>query len=161
MRRHRGPGTYARLAAVLLALLAGACMRKESDQARLVTLEGEIVDLQCYFTHGARGLDHRACALFCAKGGQNMAFLNRAGEKVIPIVGRHHGADPNDSTLAYVGYPVVMMGRLYERGGQRVLTVERVKRLDGLPAPPVTAESLTVDPMPHRGDPSNPGDGTR
>ncbi|TMQ64620.1 MAG: hypothetical protein E6K78_08865 [Candidatus Eisenbacteria bacterium] len=115
----------------LLAVLAAGCGGPQSATiGRPVTLEGEVVDPQCYFTHGGRGPAHRACALLCARGGQDLAFLNRAGGRVYPIIAARHGENPNDSLYAVVGYPVVVVGALYEKGGQKVLRVDGVKRLD-------------------------------
>ena len=117
----------ARLLGFAALALAAGCGRERS--ARAVTLEGEIIDPQCYFTHGGQGLAHRDCALMCARGGQGLAFLNRAGGRVYPIIADRHGANPNDSLYAVVGYPVLVSGMLYEVKGQRALQVARAKRL--------------------------------
>jgi hypothetical protein len=119
-------------AALLLGLLVLASPTGcgASRSARAVTLEGEIIDPLCYFTHGGQGLTHRDCALMCARGGQGLAFLNRAGGRVYPIIADRHGANPNDSLYAVVGYPVVVTGMLYEVKGQRALQVAHAKRLD-------------------------------
>ena len=63
-------------------------------------------------------------------GDKDLAFLNRAGGRVYPIIAARHGENPNDSLYAVVGYPVVVVGALYEKGGQKVLRVDGVKRLD-------------------------------
>src|SRR5206468_1365283 len=97
---------------------------------RDVVMEGEIIDPQCWFTHGGEGLAHRACAQMCARGGQDLAFLNRSGGRVYPIIAPGHGANPNDSLVDVVGYPVVIEARLFVRHGQRAIMVRRVKRLD-------------------------------
>lgn len=110
-----------------LALLPASCGGGPGAQA--VTLEGEIIDPQCYFTHGGRGPAHRDCALLCARGGQGLAFLNRAGGRVYPIIADRHGANPNDSLYAVVGYPVLVRGTLYERQGQRALLIKNAERL--------------------------------
>jgi len=99
--------------------------------AHPVTLEGEIIDPQCYFTHGGRGLAHRECALMCARGGQSLAFLNRASGRVYPIIAAAHGADPNDSLYAVVGYAVLVRGTLYEVRGQHALLVAHAAPLPG------------------------------
>jgi hypothetical protein len=119
--------TVGLLLAVGLMTLAGC---EASRSARAVTLEGEIIDPQCYFTHGGQGLAHRDCALMCARGGQGLAFLNRAGGRVYPIIAGRHGANPNDSLYAVVGYPVLVRGTLYEVRGQRALLVAQAERLD-------------------------------
>lgn len=137
------------------ALLIAGCARPPAREAvaHAVTLEGEIVDPQCYYTHGGRGLGHRSCALYCARGGQDMAFLNRAGDRLYPIIAARHGADPNEGLLAYVGYPVIVEGAWFGKDASRVLRVDRVRRLDGVQ--PSAPESVSVDPLPH------PGAGTR
>ena len=118
------------LVALLLAIaLLPAVSCGGSRAAQAVTLEGEIIDPQCYFTHGGRGLGHRDCALLCARGGQGLAFLNRAGGRVYPIIADRHGANPNDSLYAVVGYPVLVRGTLYERQGQRALLVKNAEKL--------------------------------
>lgn len=154
-----------RVSAVLAVFLAIGCTGRGSSTghgmtSRAVTLEGEIIDPQCYFTHGGgQGLAHRPCALFCARGGQNMAFLNRAGSRVYPIIAAKHGADPNDGLLGYVGYPVVIEGTWFGSKDQRVLRIDAVKRLDG--GAPVAPESVLVDPIPHTGADSSARDTTR
>jgi hypothetical protein len=114
---------------ILLLVLAALAGCGGGRGARSVTLEGEIIDPQCYFTHGGRGLAHRDCALLCARGGQGLAFLNRAGGRVYPIIAHRHGANPNDSLYAVVGYPVLVRGTLYEVQGQRALLVTRAEAL--------------------------------
>jgi hypothetical protein len=125
-RRRPGSAPLALLLALTLAPLAGC---GTSRAARTVTLEGEVIDPQCYFTHGGQGLAHRDCALMCARGGQGLAFLNRAGGRVYPIIAGRHGANPNDSLYAVVGYPVLVHGTLYEVRGQRALLVAYAERL--------------------------------
>ena len=115
--------------ALLLALGALVGCGGGGRVARAVTLEGEIIDPQCYFTHGGQGLAHRECALMCARGGQGLAFLNRAGGRVYPIIADRHGGNPNDSLYAVVGYPVVVRGTLYQVGGQRALLIRRAQAL--------------------------------
>jgi hypothetical protein len=119
-------------AALLLALLGAwvsGCPRGRC--VRSLSLVGEIIDPQFYFTHGGRGLEHRTCAILCARGGQDLAFLNRAGGRVYPIIAGRHGANPNDSLYDAVGYPVLVRGTLYELRGQRVLLVQKAERLPG------------------------------
>lgn len=93
-------------------------------------MEGEFIDPACYFTHGGQGPAHRECALTCARTGQDLAFLNRAGGRIYPIIAARHGTDPNDSLYAVVGYPVIVRGTLYETRGQRALVVANAERVD-------------------------------
>jgi hypothetical protein len=125
-RRLRATPVTLLLSLALLALAGCGASRS----ARAVTLEGEVIDPQCYFTHGGQGPTHRDCALMCARGGQGLAFLNRAGGRVYPIIAGRHGANPNDSLYAVVGYPVLVRGTLYEVRGQRALLVAQAERLN-------------------------------
>jgi hypothetical protein len=120
--------------ALALGWTAGACSPASSPHG--VTFEGEIIDPQCYFTHGGSGPAHRDCAVMCARGGQSLAFLNRANRRVYPIIAGRHGANPNDSLYAVVGYPVIVRGTLFERGGQSALLVDRAERIPGATGSP-------------------------
>lgn len=121
---------------IVIATTSAACQPRVPDEGRKVTMEGEIVDPQCLFTHEGRGLAHRSCALMCARGGQDLAFMNRVGERVLPIIADRHGRNPNAKLYAVVGYPVLVEGTIYTRGKDRVLRVDRVERFDRKPAPP-------------------------
>jgi len=134
----------------LLLLAASGCgSRRHEPAGKAVTLEGEIVDPQCWFTHGARGLEHRSCAVFCAQGGQDLAFMNRGDEAVYQVIAARHGQNPNDSLIAYVGYPVVVQGAFFGAGERRVLRVDGIRRVDGLPPDPPIPFPAEMDPMPH------------
>jgi len=117
--------SFSVLAVTLLVLIGlSGCGRARNDaQGRPVTLEGEIIDPQCYFTHGA-------------------------GDRMIQLVAARHGANPNDAVLRYVGYPVVVQGVFFDKGGQRVLRVDLVHRLDGGPEPS-EPDTARMDPMMH------------
>ncbi|MBI1797210.1 MAG: hypothetical protein HY076_04915 [Candidatus Eisenbacteria bacterium] len=117
----------------LAASIAGAGCAPASG-ARALTMEGEIIDPQCWFTHGGEGLSHRDCALMCARGGQSLGFVNRAGQRFYPIIAATHGVNPNDSLYAVVGYPVIVHGTLFTRGGQEALVVARAERIGGAAA---------------------------
>jgi hypothetical protein len=148
-------------AAAMAAISAIGCGRNAGTLAvgRAVHLEGEVVDPQCYFMHDGHGLAHRSCALYCARGGQDLAFLERTSGRVYPIVAARHGADPNDGLLGYVGYPVSVNAVLYQRDQQQVLVVERLSRLDG--GAPAAVDSVAVDPAPHDGAPRSAPDTAR
>lgn len=130
-RRPRTPPALL-LLVLSLAPLAGC---GASRAAREVTLEGEIIDPACYFTHGGQGPAHRECALTCARAGQDLAFLNRSGGRIYPLIAPRHGEDPNDSLYAVVGYPVLVRGLIYQVRDQRALLVSHVERLPDATGP--------------------------
>ena len=95
-------------------------------ESRSVTLRGEIIDPQCYFTHDGRGADHASCALFCARGGQDLAFLDESDGRVYPLIATTHGMDPNHGLYPHVGRSVQMEGVLFRRGATAFLLIQRV-----------------------------------
>jgi predicted lipoprotein with Yx(FWY)xxD motif len=97
-----------------------------APQSESVTLKGEIIDPQCYFTHGSRGAAHASCAAMCAKGGQGLAFLDDASGTVYPLIARAHGASQNEGLLPHLGKPVVVKGVSYRKGRNVVLLIQSV-----------------------------------
>lgn len=95
-------------------------------ESRSVRLRGEIIDPQCYFTHDGRGADHASCAVFCARGGQDLAFLDEADGRVYPLIAATHGMDPNHGLYSHVGRAVDMEGVLFKRGATSFLLIQRV-----------------------------------
>ena len=103
----------------------------QSMDSRSVTLTGEIIDPQCYFTHDGRGIDHVSCATVCAKGGQDLAFLDVASGDVHPLIAAGHGQDPNQNLLPYIGQVVTIEGVLFTRAHNRFLMIQQVTTTGG------------------------------
>ncbi|MBI3743704.1 MAG: hypothetical protein HY261_05380 [Chloroflexi bacterium] len=91
-----------------------------------VTMSGEIIDPQCYFTHDSRGPAHARCASLCAEGGQGLAFLDAASGVVYPLIANAHGADQNDGLLPHLGKPVEVKGVVYRKASNAVLLIQSV-----------------------------------
>ena len=96
-----------------------------------VSLTGEIIEPQCYFSHGSQGIDHASCAVICAKGGQSLAFLETKTRKVYPLIAQGHGENPNKLVIAHIGMPVAVKGRVFSRDGYAVLFVESISEVKG------------------------------
>lgn len=94
-----------------------------------VNLTGEVVDPQCWFTHNGEGKDHAACAIKCAKGGQDLAFLDARTGEIHTLIATGHGADPNEQFYGHVGVPVRVRGTLYKRGVNSGLLVENIEHI--------------------------------
>ena len=101
---------------------------KAVPRSESVTMNGEIIDPQCYFTHDSRGAAHASCAAICAKGGQGLAFLDDATGIVYPLIARSHGASQNEGLLPHLGKPVQVKGVVYRKAGNAVLLVQSVAR---------------------------------
>jgi len=98
----------------------------QSMESRDVTLTGELIDPQCYFTHDGRGIDHVSCAVLCAKGGQDLAFLDAATGDIHPLIAIGHGEDPNRGLLPHIGHAVTIEGVLFARAHNHYLLIQNV-----------------------------------
>lgn len=94
--------------------------------AQQVTVTGEIVDPQCWFTHDGRGAKHRSCAQMCARGGQDLAILDSKTGRLYSILGAGHGVDPNKNLLDHVAVPVRVKGTVYTRGSNQAIVIQSV-----------------------------------
>jgi hypothetical protein len=115
------------MAGVLLAATAMAhTPAKVPPRFESVTMSGEIIDPQCYFTHDSRGMDHVECATKCAKGGQGLSFLDAASGIAYPLIAKAHGGNQNDGLLPHIGKPVQVKGVVYRKAGNSVLLIQSV-----------------------------------
>lgn len=106
-------------------VLAGEEHKKNPKQ---VELKGEILDMACYISHGARGADHAACAKKCVKGGQPVGLITDDG-KVFILFGGHDDMSAFNKVKDFAGSKVVVKGELFEQNGMKGVTVRAVKSL--------------------------------
>lgn len=122
------------IAALLtLALTATAQEKKTKEEKKApaeVTIVGEVIDSRCYLILGAggKGDEHRQCAIDCAKGGIPLAVLEDKTNNVY-FVG--NGNDPmkgaNEMLIDYAAQKVSLTGKLYEKGGAKMVIVKSVQ----------------------------------
>ena len=106
-----------------LAHSTGTHTAEPAVQVTTVTMIGEVIDPQCWFTHDSRGVEHAACATRCARGGQGLAFLEERTGKFYSLIARQHGAHQNELVLPHVGKRVQVRGIVYTKGPDSVLQV--------------------------------------
>ncbi len=94
-----------------------------------VRLRGELIDPQCWFTHNGEGEKHAECAVRCARGGQDLAFLDAQTGELYTLIATSHGENPNVGLYENVGVPVSVRGTAYQRGNNRGLLVEAVEKV--------------------------------
>ena len=95
--------TYAQLA--LTAIMISFCMivfTISSFAQDNTSVTGELVDMNCYMAHGAKGDDHKSCATACIKGGAPMAVLTSDG-KLYLLVADHGKKDAYEEAKKYAG----------------------------------------------------------
>ena len=93
-----------------------------------VTLSGEIVDLACYISHGAKGPDHASCAAKCVEMGQPMGLAADDG-KVYVLVADHADTSAFGKAKSMAGKKVEIKGDVAAKDGMSVLTVHAVKTI--------------------------------
>ena len=87
---------------------------------------GEVVDLACYVSSGAKGADHAGCAKSCVKGGQPMGLLTldrrtgaaQCGSQERPTLRGGQG---------WAGEMADVVGTLAEKDGMKMVTVTGAK----------------------------------
>ena len=89
-----------------------------------VELEGEVVDLQCYFTHPKTsvGKDHAKCAKECIAKGLPVGFL--AGGKLHLLLGPEHES-ANKLVADAAGKTIALTGTLLEQGGMSAIQLAK------------------------------------
>ncbi len=113
------------LALALLSRLAAL----QAAPAKDVTITGELIDSACYVRMGARGMDHKECAVSCAKAGIPLAILEDKTAKVYLLASDKDLESANvkfQPLEKFVARRVVVKGKLYERGGQQLLSASVV-----------------------------------
>jgi type 1 fimbria pilin len=92
-------------AAALLAVCALPLAAQETQQQAKpaaqagndMTLNGQVIDVNCYVSMGASGQGHKACATACAKAGVALAILGSDGNIYMPVSSKP--ADPQNRRL--------------------------------------------------------------
>ena len=93
--------------------------------AKAGTWTGEVVDLECYITRGAKGKDHASYAQTCIKNGQPMGLLTDDGTLVL-IAKDNSNVGVYDKLKEMAGSKVDITGKLAERDGMKILVVNQV-----------------------------------
>jgi hypothetical protein len=91
-------------------------------------ITGEVIDQPCYTNGGKKGEAHKACALSCAKRGNQMAILTSDGT-VYSITG-DYAANKNEKLIPYVAETVVVEGTVTEKDGKKSVDITSIKKAD-------------------------------
>jgi hypothetical protein len=111
----------------------------------LTTLRGELVDYYCYMEKGARGPEHRECALRCVAGDICMGLLTLDEKQFMMLSVQHlrvmeplawkNIPDPFTQCRGLLGEVVDLSGYVMERRGQKIIEVTAVKVVKGIKTP--------------------------
>ncbi len=87
------------------------------------TWKGEIVDMSCYISSGAKGADHAECAKSCVKSGQPMGLLTEDGK--LYLLAKDRGDDsPYEELKDLAGEQAEVKGTMTERDGVAMVVVK-------------------------------------
>jgi type 1 fimbria pilin len=115
---------YAAMAIVMI----GAAVAASAASDKEITLKGEVIDQPCYEGKGAKGEAHKACALSCAKRGNQLAILDDGGA-VYSITG-DYAANKNEKLIPYVADTVEVKGTVTEKDGKKWLNITSIKKAE-------------------------------
>ena len=118
-----------------MAFSAGAFAQQKDMKAKAaepksdkMTLTGEIVDMGCYTAMGAKGADHKSCALKCIQGGMPMGLLTADGNLYV-LTMSHDNADPFNKAKTLAADQVTITGPTFVKNGVKTIQVDEIKDL--------------------------------
>jgi hypothetical protein len=114
-----------RFGAAVLALLAWGVSGQQPAPAPETTLAGEVVDLHCYLTRGARGPEHAGCANACLARSVTPGFLAADGRLFVLLSEKPFSV--KDAVAGLAGKKVTVKGALVERDGVKGLQLKSVE----------------------------------
>jgi hypothetical protein len=117
MRRFGLLFTIATLAAMLTLAVA--------SEGKEIKVSGEILDMACFLSHGAKGPDHAPCAVKCAKAGQPIGLLSSDGT-VYLLFASHEDSSPFEKAKDLAGQQVEIQGKSVSKGSIQAIEVASV-----------------------------------
>ena len=109
--------------AVLLALALLATLAIADDQP--VTLSGEVVDLHCYTSRGAKGAEHAGCSNACISRDVPAALLTDDGTLYLLV--NEKPTSVKEKIAGMAGKKVKATGKVVERSGMKVLQLASIE----------------------------------
>lgn len=115
--------------AIAMLMISASLTVGASASDKEVTLKGEVVDQPCYDgKNGARGESHKACALSCAKRGNQLAIVDEKNN-VYSITG-DYSANKNEKLIPFVAEMVEVKGVVTEKDGKKSIAVTSIKKAE-------------------------------
>jgi hypothetical protein len=112
---------------VVAALAAGYHFLGAAENAAPVTLQGTVVDMHCYVTHGIRDAEHTACSNACIARGLPAGFLTDDGTLYVLFGEKPHSIKDKVAGLADV--PATVTGIPVERAGIKGLQIKSIEKI--------------------------------
>jgi len=120
------------IAVLAVFIISGFALAQQNGKQ--ITIVGEVVESQCYITglNGpGKGLSHKDCALKCAKGGIPLSILeDKTGTLYLAGQSKKAMTGATELLLPFVAEKVKVTGRVFEKGGMKMLLISKVDKLD-------------------------------
>lgn len=110
---------------LLLIVVAGLAVYTAASAQVIKTIRGEVIDVSCYVIEGARGDEHKSCALACLRAGEPAGILEEGTGKIYIIITEDH-TNPAKKVLPYVAKVVEVTGTINERGGINTIDIQDI-----------------------------------
>lgn len=139
---------------------AASAAARRPVKRTLMTLRGELVDYYCYIEKGARGPEHRDCAMRCVAGDicmglltpdQKLMMLSVQHLRVMEPLAWRGVPDPFTQCRGLLNETVDLTGYVMERKGQRIIEVTAVKVIPNAKQAPAPKFTLLTPPKPGAG----------
>ena len=120
------------IAVLAVFIISGFALAQQNGKQ--ITIVGEVVESQCYITglNGpGKGLSHKESALKCAKGGIPLSILeDKTGTLYLAGQSKKAMTGATELLLPFVAEKVKVTGRVFEKGGMKMLLISKVDKLD-------------------------------
>jgi len=113
-----------RVAVLGLLLLLGTSLATAAGGS--VSVTGEVVDSACWIKSGAKGESHRTCAQKCADAGIPLALVEDKTNRLVWLFSVDDMETPTAQLRPHAGRRVTVQGTWAERGGAKILLVEKI-----------------------------------
>ena len=97
------------------------------EHGKEVTIKGELVDSLCYVAMASKGSGHKQCAMDCAKAGIPISIVEEGTGKLYTVLPKEDKTGYPANVVSKMGGKVTLKGDLYEKGGNKYVTVESVE----------------------------------
>jgi hypothetical protein len=105
----------------VMVLMAGLGVAVVNATQHEGSWTGEVIDVACHVSKGAKGSSHTECGAKCVKAGLPVGLL--VGDTTYILVSADH--KPLNATLAeHVGHTVSVTGTRFESKGANMITVK-------------------------------------
>jgi hypothetical protein len=113
-------------ATIVLAVTVAAVISAQTAPKE-ITVTGEVVDLWCYLEAGARGAEHKACAIACAKAGQPIGIVDEKEHVYLALNGTDKHQPAKDMLTDKMAETITVTGKVINKGGIEAIFINTVK----------------------------------